>query len=155
LDIMNPCWIYRGVDLTHGARLTASAGKLPFNFEIGADAQKIRVGDARTAEGELEGRIDGCEGQPAAIHPLAPLPDDALVARLPAVALPARDGRHDVCLRFARPRLDPMWRSIGWRFASEVRMASLTLLAPLDGWCMPLAQVPDPVFAEGMIGDGV
>jgi multiphosphoryl transfer protein len=34
-------------------------------------------------------------------------------------------------------------------------MASLTLLAPLDGWCMPLAQVPDPVFAEGMIGDGV
>ncbi|HYU96042.1 MAG TPA: phosphoenolpyruvate--protein phosphotransferase [Sphingomicrobium sp.] len=34
-------------------------------------------------------------------------------------------------------------------------MASLTVLAPLDGWCMPLAQVPDPVFAEGMIGDGV
>src|SRR6185295_17478405 len=42
-----------------------------------------------------------------------------------------------------------------WRFGSEVRMASLTVLAPLDGWCMPLAQVPDPVFAEGMIGDGV
>jgi phosphoenolpyruvate-protein phosphotransferase len=34
-------------------------------------------------------------------------------------------------------------------------MASLTLLAPLDGWCSPLTQVPDPVFAEGMIGDGV
>src|SRR5262249_48799515 len=29
------------------------------------------------------------------------------------------------------------------------------LLAPLDGWCMPLSEVPDTVFAEGMIGDGV
>jgi phosphocarrier protein FPr/phosphocarrier protein len=34
-------------------------------------------------------------------------------------------------------------------------MASLTLLAPLDGWCLPLAEVPDSVFAEGMIGDGL
>jgi hexosaminidase len=106
---MNPCWIYRGVDLTRGARLRASAGKLPFNFEIGADAQKIRVGDARTAEGELEVRIDGCEGEPVAVQPLAPLPSKALVMQLPAVNLPARAGRHDVCLRFARPRLDPMW----------------------------------------------
>jgi hexosaminidase len=113
IDIMNPCWIYRGVDLTHGARLTAAAGKLPFNFEIGADAQKIRVGDARSAEGELEVRIDGCDGKPAAIQPLAPLPDDTLVMTLPAVTLPARAGRHDVCLRFARPRLDPMW-ALDW-----------------------------------------
>jgi hexosaminidase len=113
LDIMNPCWIYRGVDLTQGARLTAAAGKLPFNFEIGADAQKIRVGDARTAEGELEVRIDGCEGDPAAVQPLAPLPEGVLVMTLPAVALPARPGRHDVCLRFARPRLDPMW-ALDW-----------------------------------------
>jgi multiphosphoryl transfer protein len=34
-------------------------------------------------------------------------------------------------------------------------MAALTLLAPLEGWCAPLAQVPDAVFAEGMIGDGL
>jgi hexosaminidase len=113
VDIMNPCWIYRGVDLTRGARLTAAAGKLPFNFEIGADAQKIRVGDARTTEGELEVRIDGCDGEPAATQPLAPLPDDALVMTLPPVTLPARAGRHDVCLRFARPRLDPMW-ALDW-----------------------------------------
>jgi phosphoenolpyruvate-protein phosphotransferase len=32
---------------------------------------------------------------------------------------------------------------------------ALTLNAPLRGWCMPLAQVPDPVFAEAMAGDGV
>jgi multiphosphoryl transfer protein len=33
--------------------------------------------------------------------------------------------------------------------------AKLVLVAPLPGWCLPLAQVPDPVFAEGMAGDGV
>ena len=34
-------------------------------------------------------------------------------------------------------------------------VATLTLLAPLDGWCTPLEEVPDPVFAERMLGDGV
>lgn len=31
----------------------------------------------------------------------------------------------------------------------------LTLVAPLAGWCLPLAEVPDEVFAAGMAGDGV
>ncbi len=32
---------------------------------------------------------------------------------------------------------------------------TLTLVAPLAGWCLPLAGVPDPVFAGRMAGDGV
>ncbi|HXR94474.1 MAG TPA: phosphoenolpyruvate--protein phosphotransferase [Rhizomicrobium sp.] len=31
----------------------------------------------------------------------------------------------------------------------------LVLLAPLDGWAAPLAEVPDPVFADRMMGDGL
>ncbi len=31
----------------------------------------------------------------------------------------------------------------------------LTLMAPLSGYLVPLAQVPDPVFAQKMVGDGV
>ncbi len=31
----------------------------------------------------------------------------------------------------------------------------LVLLAPLDGWAAPLAEVPDPVFSDRMMGDGV
>ncbi len=31
----------------------------------------------------------------------------------------------------------------------------MKLLAPLDGWCLPLAEVPDEVFARGMVGDGL
>ncbi|HMD58143.1 MAG TPA: phosphoenolpyruvate--protein phosphotransferase [Steroidobacteraceae bacterium] len=34
-------------------------------------------------------------------------------------------------------------------------MATLSLLAPLDGWAVPLADVPDPVFAGRLAGDGV
>ena len=34
-------------------------------------------------------------------------------------------------------------------------MTTLILKSPLAGWCLPLSQVPDPVFAERMAGDGV
>ena len=34
-------------------------------------------------------------------------------------------------------------------------MQSLTLVAPFPGWLSGLADVPDPVFAEGMMGDGI
>jgi multiphosphoryl transfer protein len=39
--------------------------------------------------------------------------------------------------------------------ASGNSIEPLILLAPLDGWAAPLAEVPDPVFAEKMMGDGV
>lgn len=34
-------------------------------------------------------------------------------------------------------------------------MRRLTLIAPLSGWAAPLEETPDPVFAGGMMGDGV
>ena len=34
-------------------------------------------------------------------------------------------------------------------------MPMLQILAPCDGWCGPLDEVPDPVFAGRMLGDGV
>ena len=34
-------------------------------------------------------------------------------------------------------------------------MSVLRLAAPLAGWCMPLSEVPDPVFADKLAGDGV
>jgi hexosaminidase len=109
---MNPCWIYRGVDLSEGPRITAAVAALPFNYELGADAAKIRVGDARTAQGELEVHVDGCDTAPLEVLPLPPAANQA-VAVLGAKRLPALAGRHDVCLRFARPRLDPLW-ALDW-----------------------------------------
>jgi hexosaminidase len=109
VDIMNPCWIDRGIDLTGGPRLVAGVAPLPFNYEIGADAAKIRVGDSRTAEGELEIHADGCDTPAIATLPLAPALLSRGVTLLPAQGLPRLPGRHDLCLRFARPKLDPMW----------------------------------------------
>jgi hexosaminidase len=108
VDIMNPCWIYRGADLTSGPRFTAAVAPLPFNYELGADTAKIRVGDARSPEGELEIHIDGCETPPIML-PLAPAAMRDGVTLLPAHRLPTLPGRHDICLRFARPHLDPLW----------------------------------------------
>ena len=34
-------------------------------------------------------------------------------------------------------------------------MTDVQLVAPIAGWVMPLAAVPDPVFAEGMMGPGI
>jgi phosphotransferase system IIA component len=34
-------------------------------------------------------------------------------------------------------------------------MSVLRLAAPLAGWCLPLSEVPDPVFADKLAGDGV
>ncbi len=113
LDIMNPCWIYRAADLTAAPALVAAVGQIPFNYQIGTDAAKVRVGDARSAAGELEVRIDGCDGEPVALLPLAAADGRLGITTLSGVRLPARPGRHDVCLRFARPTLDPMW-ALDW-----------------------------------------
>lgn len=113
LDILNPCWIARGVDLSDAPRLVAAVAPLPFNFEIGAAAATIRVGDARTVEGELEIHVDGCDTPAAALMPLAAAAGSRGVTTLPAQQLPRVPGRHDVCLRFARPRLDPQW-ALDW-----------------------------------------
>ncbi len=110
VDIMNPCWIYRGADLSGGARLEAAVVPLPFNFELGADLAKARTGAAAGAVGELEVRVDGCEAEPVA---RLRLPATAQAATLAKVALPQLPGRHDLCLRIIRPALEPLW-AIDW-----------------------------------------
>ena len=113
VDIMNPCWIVRAVDLSSGPRIVAAVAALPFNYQIGAEAAKIRVGGTRTPEGELEIHADGCDTPAIAALPLAPATTGLGVATLPGQRLPRIPGRHDLCLRFARPRVDPMW-ALDW-----------------------------------------
>jgi hexosaminidase len=113
VDIMNPCWIYRDVDLGQGREITAAVTALPFNYELGSDAAKIRIGDNRTPAGELEVHIDGCDTASVSLLPLPPAAGAGGLVELPAQTLPPFAGRHDVCLRFARPSLDPLW-ALGW-----------------------------------------
>jgi hexosaminidase len=113
VDIEEPCWMLPAADLSQGAELTAAVGQLPFNFQIGTDRDAIRLDAPRTAVGELEVRVDSCQGAPVALLPLAPAADNDAVTVLPAAPLPRLAGSHELCLRFAQHGLDPLW-AIDW-----------------------------------------
>jgi hexosaminidase len=109
VDIMQPCWLWRGVDLARGATLIADVGQFPFNFRIGSDREKIQLRAPATPAGELEVRIDGCDGARVASLPLAPALDADGITRLPASKIPATPGTHDLCFTFTGTAIDPMW----------------------------------------------
>ncbi|MGH8244299.1 MAG: beta-N-acetylhexosaminidase, partial [Steroidobacteraceae bacterium] len=113
VDIVDPCWIWRDADLSRGASMRALVGQLPFNFQIGMETEAIVRGDARTAEGELELRTGDCSGEPVARVPLAAAAAEPATSIIGPVRIPPQAQRGDLCLRFARPAIDPIW-AIGW-----------------------------------------
>ena len=117
IDIQNPCWMLRVADLSRAARLTAAVGQVPFNFQIGRDIESIHLRPPHTPAGELEVRLDGCEGEPIAVLPLAPAAGNDAVTELPSVVLPqsvrSLAGAHSLCFTFTQRTLDPMW-AIDW-----------------------------------------
>jgi hexosaminidase len=112
VDIMDPCWIYPQADLGADRQVRIAVTRLPFNFQIGADAAKIALAPPRTPEGELDIRADGCDGAPILSLPLAAAVRSDGVTVL-AGALPALAGRHDLCMSFTRRTLGPIW-VVGW-----------------------------------------
>jgi len=54
VDAMNPCWIWPQADLSRFGQLRVAVTRLPFNFQIGADAAKIVLHPPSTPAGELE-----------------------------------------------------------------------------------------------------
>src|SRR5205085_9995927 len=63
LDVQNPCWIYPQAPLDRAQALVARVGQVPFNFQIGEAVKKIHFPKPSTAEGELQVRLDSCEGE--------------------------------------------------------------------------------------------
>jgi hexosaminidase len=112
IDIMNPCWTDPQADLTQPTELSVAVTRLPFNFQLGADAAKIKLAPPTTPDGELDVRADGCTGAPIAVLPLAAATRSDGVTVLTA-KLPAMGGKHDLCFSFTERRLDPMW-VLGW-----------------------------------------
>lgn len=108
VDIENPCWIARGVDLDRVHGLTAAVGQVPFNFQIGDDVKKIRFPAPTVSEGELQVRLDDCRSAPVASVGIDLARGSDEVTELPPVAI-AGHGVHDLCLRFAQAKLDPLW----------------------------------------------
>jgi len=109
VNISNPCWIWRGADLTGSKRLRAVVGQIPFNFQIGADAAKIPLFKPETPAGELELRLDNCEGPPLDKSYLAHAATNFGLTELVPLDLKGKTGKHDLCLRFTRSKIDPIW----------------------------------------------
>ena len=107
VDILNPCWIWEGADLTKGALLTARVGQIPFNFQVGKDRDTIPLRAPATPEGELEVRL-GCAGERIAALPLGKAPREPGVSTIGG-RLPARSGKVDLCLTFTSKTVDPFW----------------------------------------------
>lgn len=113
VDILDPCWIFPQADLSRVRAISAAVGQLPFNFQVGEDVKKIRMHAPQTSEGELEVRIDGCEGERIAVLPLAAATAREGVTELPQAAINSRPGKHDLCMFFTRRTVDPIW-AIDW-----------------------------------------
>jgi len=109
LDVQNPCWIFPQAPLDRARSLVAAVGQVPFNFQIGDDVKKIPLRKPQTAAGELEVRIDGCEGEKIATLPLAPAVKNYAVTHLPAATIARHTGSHDLCFMFTQAAVDPLW----------------------------------------------
>ena len=77
VDLMNPCWVWKGTDLSAGV-----------------------------AGGELEVRIDGCAGERIAVLPLGAAARGPGLGTVSGV-LPRRAGVHDLCLTFTARTVEP------------------------------------------------
>jgi hexosaminidase len=109
VDIENPCWIWKRADLAAVSSLVAAVGQVPFNFQIGADRERMRFAPPTTAAGELLVHLDTCDGTLYARLPLAPARPSNQVTVLPAHPVARVPGVHDLCLQFAQRGPDPLW----------------------------------------------
>jgi hexosaminidase len=107
VDVMQPCWMWRGVDLSDVAAIEVEVGQVPFNFQIGKDREAITFRTPRTPAGELEVR-SGCDGERLASIPIAEARSRHTTTKLPRADLKG-EGVQDLCFTFTQHALDPLW----------------------------------------------
>jgi len=108
VDVMHPCWIWRAAPLLGARRVVAQVGRLPFNFAIGDDVNKISFRPPTTPAGELEVRRDSCDGPLIATVPLEPATHTSGDAQVTG-PIAAQTGAHDLCMTFTQRGPDPFW----------------------------------------------
>ncbi len=108
VDILDPCWRWRGAAMDGIGTIEIAVGQLPFNFQIGKDRDAIKFRPPATPAGEFEVRADRCDGPPLAVLPLAPAVASPRVTALRA-SLPPLSGPHDLCFSYTARGPDPLW----------------------------------------------
>lgn len=109
VNIFTPCWQWRDAPLEGVAAIRVRAGRLPYLIQLGAEDGKRRFLPARTAHGELDIRLDDCDGPLLATAPLPAGPDGDGFATVQAALSAPVSGLHDLCIRFSGDTRPAMW----------------------------------------------
>jgi len=107
VDIMHPCWIWRGAALDGVHQIVADVGRHPFNF-AGVDVNGIKFDTPQTPAGELEVHRDRCDGPLIAKVSLASAAQRAGDTEVSG-PIESTAGTHDLCMTFAQKGVDPFW----------------------------------------------
>ncbi|MEP7242902.1 MAG: family 20 glycosylhydrolase [Gammaproteobacteria bacterium] len=87
VDILDPCWVWEKADLARVTGISVDVGQVPFNFQVGEAVKAIPLHPPQTPEGELEVRLDSCDGALVATLSLTPATRNNAVTSLPKVPL--------------------------------------------------------------------
>lgn len=102
-----PCWIYRDAELTGISKISANVLPLPYVFQD-KNKKLPPLGDPQTPNGELDIHLDTCAGRVVATLPFPDAANHSGTTDLKANFAHVQ-GRHDLCITTARPRLNPLW----------------------------------------------
>jgi hexosaminidase len=109
VDILDPCWLWKHADLDGITHIEVEAAALPYNFQLWKDIKSVVTHTPKKfPAGELQVRLDRCDGELLAAAPIVELATQPQGARID-ISLPSRSGTHDLCLRFAAGRHDPLY----------------------------------------------
>ncbi len=109
VDIMDTCWLWKEAPLDGIHTLALVVGNLPWNYELASATDGVVARPEATPHGEIEVRLDTCQGRRLARLPLAEAAQSDGQTTLTAT-LPALQGPHTLCI-FATgdPREGRMW----------------------------------------------
>jgi hexosaminidase len=95
VDIMNTCWRWKQASLDGISHIDIDVNRLPYNYQLWKDAAGVVGRPKASKAGEVEVRLDSCEGKRIATLPLAPAKNGAATL---SAKLPSQTGGHDLCL---------------------------------------------------------
>jgi len=107
--ILAPCWQWAGAPLAGTSGVRVRAGRLPYLFQLGAEDAQRRFLPAESAHGELDVRLDGCDGPRIASAPLPATPAADGFAEVEAAWSTPVDGARELCIRFSGDTRPAMW----------------------------------------------
>jgi hexosaminidase len=106
-NYLKPCWIYQNAELSGINKVSAGVLPLPYVFRD-RNNKLPPLGEPHTPNGELDIHLDTCTGRVVATLPFPSAADHPGVTSL-QTEFPALEGKHDLCITTARPRLNPLW----------------------------------------------